>query len=459
MKNKQLEEDSILSLLLKFSLPAIVGMLVQSTYNIVDRIFIGRYLGAIALSGVGVAYPVMTITNAFGMFVSMGTAARISIALGKGDKAKAEKILGNAFILVLFFAFILTILGLIFINPILIAFGGNEVTLPYAKDYLRIILVGTVVQNLSIGLNRSIAAEGNPKLSMYTMLIGAVVNTILDPIFIFYFNMGVKGAAYATVISQIISTIWVLYHFTSSRSIVKLKLSNIRVNIKIVISILSIGMSPFAMNIAASVVQLLYNVNLSKYGDYTYIAAYSIINSIILIFITPIFGINQGAQPIIGYNYGAKNYSRVKKSITLSSLGATLLMVLAFGIIQLFPQEIIHIFDKDNESLLQITTEGIRLVTLMLPIIGFQMTISNTFQAMGKASVSMFLALLRQVIILIPLIIFLPKWYGVKGIWLSTPISDAAAALITAYYMINLYKDLRKKDITKNLKATELQVG
>lgn len=296
-KQKRLGEEKISKLLRIFSVPAIVGMIVNTLYNIIDRMYIGNIkgVGQLAITGVGITMPIMTIILAFGMLVGIGTAARVSLKLGEHNKESAEKHLGNAFTLIVIISILITIIGLIFLNPILRVFGTSNATEIYAREYMQIIFVGTIVSMLSFGLNHSIRSDGNPKIAMFSMLIGALTNIILDPIFIFALGMGVKGAAIATVISQTVTTIWILYYFTKGSSIIKLKLCNLRLDKAIIISIFSIGMSPFSMQVAASIVQVLANNSLKEYGGDLAIGAMTIVSSISMIFLMPIFGLNQGS--------------------------------------------------------------------------------------------------------------------------------------------------------------------
>jgi putative MATE family efflux protein len=433
---------SIKKLLLEFSIPAIIGMLVNALYNIVDRIFIGKIegIGNYALTGVGITMPISTVIMAFSMLVGIGNAATISIRLGQKRREEAEKSLGNAFILTIISAVMLTIVGLLFIDKLLYLFGASENTILYAKQYINIILIGTIFNMLAFSMNHAIRAEGNPRRAASTMLIGAVLNTILDPIFIFVFGWGVQGAALATIISQLVSAIWVLSYFIKSQSSLKLKASNMKLQKDIILSIFSIGMSPFSMQLAASVVSIVANNSLKTYGGDLAIGAMTVINSITMIFLMPIFGINQGAQPIIGYNYGAKYYKRVKDTLKYAAFAATVIVLIGFMLVELFPASIIKTFN-DDPKLVDTGIYGIRIFLSMLPLVGFQIISTNYFQSIGKAKVSMFLSLLRQVILLIPLYLILPYFFELKGVWLAGPIADATASIITAIF---LFREMRK---------------
>ncbi len=455
-KQKRLGEEKITKLLLTFSIPAIVGMMVNTLYNIIDRMYIGHIPGSgqLAITGVGITMPIMTIILAFGMLVGIGTAARVSIKLGQHDKKSAEKHLGNAFTLIIIISLIITIFGLIFLDPILSIFGASINTEIYARQYMQIIFIGTIVNMLSFGLNHSIRSDGSPKIAMLSMLIGAITNIVLDPIFIFVLGMGVRGAAIATVISQVLTTIWIIQYFTKGKSIIKLRKENLFLERVTVLSIFSIGMSPCSMQIAASIVQVLANNSLKEYGGDLAIGAMTIISSISMIFLMPIFGLNQGSQPIIGYNYGAKKYHRVKETVKYGSIIATMIVVLGWVIVQFAPDILIKIFNKDPE-LVKIATNGIRIYLFMLPVIGFQVISSNYFQSIGKAKISMFLSLLRQVILLIPCLLILPNIFELNGIWLSGPISDGISSLITGILFYNSVKKLKevKEDELEQVEA------
>ena len=447
-KQKRLGEEPILKLLLSFSIPAIVGMVVNTLYNIIDRMYIGRIegIGPLALTGVGITMPIMTIILAFGMLVGIGTAARVSLKLGEHNKDSAEEHLGNAFTLIIIISIAITILGLMFLDPILGVFGASENTEIYARQYMQIIFIGTIVNMLSFGLNHSIRSDGSPKVAMLSMLIGAITNIILDPVFIFGFGMGVRGAAIATVISQILTTVWILQYFTVGKSIIKLKMNNLKLKLPIIISIFSIGMSPFSMQLAASVVQVLANNSLKEYGGDLAIGAMTIISSVSMIFLMPIFGINQGSQPIIGYNYGAKQYDRVKETVKYGAIAATIIVVIGWIVTQSAPQVLIAIFNNDPE-LVGIATNGIKIYLLIMPLVGFQVISSNYFQSIGKAKISMFLSLLRQVILLIPCILILPKIFGLNGIWLSGAVCDGLSSLITGIIFFYSVKKLKIEEV------------
>lgn len=463
MKNTQdmLGKDSIGKLLFKYSVPAIIGMLVNALYNIVDKIFIGNIpgVGATAISGVGVTTPIMTIMLAFSMLVGIGAVTTISIKLGQGKRDEAEKIVGNAITLSIIVAVILTIVGVLFVDEILGVFGASTESLVYAKAYINIIFIGCIFNVMSFVLNSMIRGDGNPKLAAATMIIGCLTNIVLDAVFIFVFNMGIEGAALATIISQGVTTFVGLQYYLSGKSNLKLKKENMKLKISLVVSILAIGCSPFTMQLATSLVQIMSNIVLKVYGGDIAIGAMTTIFSIMLMFYMPLFGLNQGMQPIIGYNYGAKNYNRAKKAFLMSLAIGTGILVLGSCLIQIAPQVAIRMFSKDKELMKQ-AINGIRIYGLMLPIIGISIMGSNFMQSIGKAKVAMILSLLRQVIILIPMILILPKYFELNGVWMSQPVSDLLSTIITALVIVREFKSYKKEiaqgGVTKVNKTKEV---
>lgn len=439
---QQLGEEKIGKLLLQFSIPAIIGMLVNGLYNIVDRIFVGRGVGDLALSGIAVSYPITMAMMAFGMLIGFGATAVISIRLGQQRREEAERILGNAFVLLVGISLFITVVCYVFMDALLMAMGTSPEVLPYARDFITVLLIGVVFMGVGFGLNNIIRAEGNPRIAMYTMILGAVLNTVLNPIFIFGLHMGIKGSALATVIAQAVTAIWVMYYFLSSRSMLKLRLRNFRLEWVLVRDMLAIGLSPFAMQLVGSLVTVFLNKSLLTYGGDLAIAALGIITSVVMLIFMPIFGIGQGAQPIMGYNFGARNYARVKRTLKLAVISAMAVMTMGFVVVELFPEAIFRLF-SNNPDLIQMGAGGMRVYLLMLPVVGFQVTVTNYFQATGKPRKSLFLSLSRQLIFLLPLIWILPKFFGLAGIWMAAPLSDLAAVVLTAVW---LAKDLKQLD-------------
>ena len=444
-KSVALGEQKIRTLLWDYSVPAIIGMVVNALYNVVDSIFVGQGVGEIGLIAVTIAFPLMMILMAVGMFVGLGAAALVSIRLGEQDKAGAELILGNALTMVIGLVIITTAGALWYLEPLLLLLGTTPDVLPYAKSFMTIILAGSVFMHVSFGLNGIIRAQGDPKTALLTMLIGAVLNTILNPLFIFGLHWGIEGSAWATVFSQAVATVWVLTYFIKGSGTLKLKRRYLAVRSEVVISIAKIGMAPFLLQIGNSLVIVVLNFSLLNYGGALAIAAFGIINRVLMLMLMPVMGISQGAQPIIGYNYGAGNYRRVIDTVKLAILAASGLCLFGFICVQLLDVHIIRLFNG-NQELVQLGSDGLRLFLLMLPIIGFQIISANYFQAVGKAGYAIVFNLLRQIILLIPLIYILPKFWGLTGIWLAGPISDVGAALLTGIFMLRELKSLASRE-------------
>lgn len=444
-RSKQLGEGEVLPLLVKFSIPAIIGMMVNALYNLVDRIFVGHGVGPVGLTAITISFPLMIIMMAFAMLIGVGANTLISIRLGQQKKEEAEQIVGNAFLLLVIISIVITAGGLFFMNPLLKLFGASEEAMPYAREFLTIILMGGIFQNIGFGMNNFIRGEGNPKIAAATMIIGAVVNTILNPIFIFVLGLGIRGSALATVISQAVSAAWVLYYFLGGKSLLKLQRKNLKIVGSIVGSILAIGSAPFAMQLAASVLSTILNHELVTYGSDIAVAAMGTVNSLSMLILMPIFGINQGAQPIIGYNYGAHNYDHVKKTLKYATIGATVVVLLGFVVTQLFPRQLISLFGESDEALIDVGARALRFFLAMLPIIGFQIVGANYFQAVGKPKQAMILSLSRQVLVLIPALLILPRFFELDGVFLAGPVADFVSSVITAIWLLWELKHLNAK--------------
>jgi len=440
-RSKTLGEEKISTLLWRFSLPAIVGMVVNALYNVVDSVFVGHGVGEIGLAAVTIAFPIMIVLMGFGMLVGVGAAAVVSLRIGENNQHEAEKIVGNAFTLAAILSVTLSAGLLLFLDPILISLGAQPTVLPYARDFTRIILWGSIFMYISFGLNSIVRAEGNPKMAMLTVLLSAGLNIMLNPLFIFVFHLGISGSALATVVSQGVSAVWVLAYFVGNKSLLKLHFGNLVLDWGIVRSIFEIGLSPFLMQIAASVVTVLFNYSLLAYGGELAVASIGIINRIAMLMLMPIFGLSQGLQPIIGYNYGAKNYARVTETLKIGIYAATLFSVIGFFLVQRFAQQIIMLFN-DNPELIRVGAHGMRLQLCMLPVIGFQIIGANYFQAVGKAGYAIVLSMSRQVIILIPLLLLLPGLWGLHGAWLASPIADFASAALTGIFLVREFRKL-----------------
>ena len=445
-KDDRLGTEPLGKLMASLALPAVAAQLINLLYNIVDRIYIGHIkgYGDVALTGVGVTFPIIMLIAAFSAFAGMGGAPLASIQLGKKDYQKAEKILGNSAGMMVLFSIVLTIGFLVFKTPILYAFGASDATIGYAEDYITIYLFGTIFVQLALGLNTFISGQGAAKTAMLSVLIGAVINICLDPVFIFALDMGVKGAALATVISQAVSAVWVVRFLVSGNSVIRLKISNMRLEGKIVRNIASLGISPFIMQSTESLVNITLNTGLQKYGGDLYVGTMSIMTSVMQMIVIPVQGITQGVQPIISYNYGAGNKKRVVG--TFSRLigicfGATLVLA---GVAVLAPEVYASIFTSKRE-LVELTSQVMPVYFIGLTIFGIQSACQSTFLALGQAKVSVLIALLRKVILLIPLAILLPKWMGVMGIYRAEPIADVTSVVVTSILFIFTMKKILPK--------------
>ena len=454
-ESKELGTERIIKLIIKFSIPAVIGMLVNALYSVVDRIFIGRGVGSLALSGVAVTFPITNIIMGIAMLVGTGAGAVVSIKLGQKRVKEAEKILGNAYVLTILIPIAVSIVGLLFLDPILVLFGASAETMPYAKQFATILLAGAVLQNVGFGLNPIIRSEGDPKTAMKTMLIGAALNFIFNPIFIFVFKMGVVGSALATIISQAVCSIWIFIYFTRGKSLLKLKKVNMKLDRQIVLQILAIGVSPFIMQVAASFVTVIINTSLIKYGGDLAVGAYSLIMCIGTLIIMPILGVNQGTQPIIGYNYGANKIDRVKKTLLFGIIIDTVIAIIGWLAGQLFPAQIIRIFNSTDTKLIKIGSNGLAIFLVMMFIVGSQTACVNYFQSIGKAKISMFLSILRQVVLLIPLVLILPHFFQLNGIWIAGPVSDLLSSLVA--YVFILYEMKNLKQFGENSQANNLE--
>lgn len=439
-----LENEGIGSLLLKLSFPAAVGMIVQALYNVVDAIFVGRGVGPMGIAGIAISFPIQILIMAVSQMVGIGASSIISRSLGAKDKEKAEKTLGNAFSLSLLIGLLITIFGLLFIDFLLNAFGSTETILPFAKDYMRVILFGTIFTTFGMALNSVVRAEGNAKIAMWTMLIGAISNIILDPVFIFVFHMGIKGAAIATVISQFITFIWLLIYYLSGKSVMRVFIKNFKIDFFIAKETFAIGLSSFIRQVTASLMVAILNHVLAFYGGDIAITIYGLVNRLASFALMPTFGIAQGFQPVAGFSYGAKRYDRTKQSIYLASIGASLVAFGGFLIMELFPSQLVSLFTTD-QSLINMTVTPLRLVVSMFPLVGFLSIVATLFQAIGKALQAFILSMARQIIFLIPLVLILPKFFNLPGVWYSFPIADFLTALVSFFYLIPEIRKLNLK--------------
>ena len=407
--------DRLANLLLRYAIPSIIAMTSSSLYNIIDSIFIGHGVGALAISGLAITLPLMNIASAFGSMVGIGAAAIISIRLGEGNRTAAENTLGNVVLLNILIGMLFMIVSLLFLDPILYFFGASEQTIGYARDFMQIILAGAVVTHMYLGLNEVLRASGYPQKAMFIMLTAVAVNCILNPLFIFGFGWGIRGSACATVIAQMTALSVSLHHFLNRESFLHFKQGIFRLRRKIVDGIISIGLAPFLLHVCASIVA----------------------------------GLNQGMQPIVGYNYGAKQYTRVLKTLGMTIFCAVCATTAGFLMGQLFPRQVAMLFvganDAHSAELIGVARQGLRTVLMVFPIVGFQIVTSNFFQYIGKPKKAIFMSLTRQMLFLVPLLILLPRHFGAMGVWLSMPIADSTASILAAVLLYYQVRDLRRK--------------
>ena len=444
-RSEEMRDKSIRRLLWNFSLPAIVGMMVNALYNVIDRIFVGRGVGSLAIAATTVAFPIMIILMAVSILIGVGATALISIRLGEQKKEDAEKIAGNALTMLILLPTIFAIIFFIFSEPVLIAFGASAEVLPYAQEFTKIIMLGAFLGSISMGANNFIRAEGNPKVAMYTQLLGAGVNVILNYTFIFELGLGIKGSALATVLYQLISSIWVLGYFFTGRSLVKIRVKNLLPQWPILASIMAIGFAPFAMQVAASIQQVILNNILTAYGGDIALSAIGIVMSIATLLFMPVLGVAQGAQPIIGFNYGAQQYKRVRETYKMAVWAGTGIALTGYLALHIWPEQLAGLFSNGDTALTALTTHAMLIYLALIPIVGFQVVSATYFQAVGKARQAAILSLSRQVLFIIPLLLILPRFWGVEGVWRAAPIADFLAVGLSAalmyYEMRNLKKD------------------
>lgn len=433
-------------LLKKFALPAIIAMTASSLYNMVDSIFIGHGVGAYAISGIAVTFPLMNLASALGMLVGVGASTMISVLLGQKNYTVANRVLGNVVSLGAIIGISFTIVTLLFLDPILYFFGASENTITYARDYMQIILAGNVVTHTYLGLNNLLRATGEPKKAMGATLFTVVFNTILDPIFIFWFGMGVKGAAVATILAQTFALAWIIYEFNRKDRLVRFEHGIFSIDTRIARDSLAIGMAPFLMNTAACMIVIVLNKQMMRFGGDLAIGAYGIVNRISFLFIMIVLGLNQGMQPIAGYNYGARNYTRVREVFRKTVKYGIIVMTAGFVIGLLIPKVAVSVFTTDTE-LIRLSAIGLSITVLMFPADGFQIVTSNFFQSMGMAGKAIVLSLSRQIIFLLPCIFLLPHMFAeapIYGVWASFPVSDLLATVLAAVMLKGLVSKFDK---------------
>lgn len=446
--SEALGKASIGSLLFKLSAPAIIAQIVNMLYNLVDRIYIGHIPeeGAKALTGIGLTIPIIMLTSAFSSLIGMGGAPRASIKMGEGKNDEAENILGNSVTSLIVISIVMSSIIYIFREELLYVFGASDVTINYAIKYINIYLLGTIFVQFSLGLNPFISAQGFAKTSMITVVIGAILNIILDPIFIYFFEMGIAGAALATIISQAVSCLWVLRFLTSKKSTLRIKKNYLKIKKEVLIPVMALGLSPFIMQSTESLLNIVFNSSLQKYGGDIYVGAMTILSTIMQIIIFPLTGLTQGAQPIIGYNFGAKNFDRVKKTFKILMIGSVIFTGLFWLIVLLKPELLIMIFTKDTE-LINMTRKYMPIYLGAIIVMGAQVACQQTFLSLGQAKISIFLTVFRKLILLIPFIYILPRFFNEKvfAVFLAEPISDVIAALTTVITFSIAFKKIIKE--------------
>ncbi len=443
----ELGDKRIRDLLMQYAVPAIIAMTASSLYNMVDSIYIGHIkdVGSYAISGLAVTFPLMNLATALGTLVGVGASTILSMLLGQRNYKAANKVLLNEVLLNIIIGVAFSVVTLSFLDPILTFFGASPNTLPFARDYMVIILLGNVITHLYFGLNNMVRASGNPKLAMGLTVFTVVSNTIMDPIFIFVLDMGIKGAAIATVLCQLMALIYTAKYFFNQKNYLRLpnSLRDYKLDLRIAKDSLTIGMGPFLMNSAACIVTLFINQQMLKYGGDLAIGAYGIVNRISFFFIMINMGFNQGMQPIAGYNFGARKYTRVKRVFKLTVICATIVSCVGFVVSEFMPNLAVTLFTNDPE-LKELADKGLRITNLAFPLVGFQMVATNFFQSLGMVHKSILLSLSRQLLFLVPLIYFLPVFFGHHGVWMSFPIADTAAIVLSTILLLSLFRKFRK---------------
>ncbi|MGP1472689.1 MAG: MATE family efflux transporter [Prevotella intermedia] len=431
-------------LLAQYALPAIIAMTAASLYNIIDRVFIGQVVGPMAISGLAITFPFMILAAAFGAAVGVGAATTISVKLGQKDYESAENTLGNTITLNLIIGLAFGGICLLFLDPILRFFGASDTTLPYARDFMQIILAGNVFSHMYFGMNAVLRAASKPRMAMFATIFTVAMNILLDAVFILWWHWGIKGAAFATVISQVLALCWQMKLFSNKNELLHLKRGIYKLKANLVRNIISIGISPFLMNACACVIVIFINNQLVKFGGDIAVGAYGIANSIAMIFIMFVIGLNQGMQPIAGYNYGAQQYSRMMRVVKLSIITAICIMLTGWTLAMFAPYYCARMFTKDPE-LIKGSIKAIQIIMMMYPFIGCQMVITNFFQCIGKVKISIFLSLSRQLLFLLPLLVLLPNFYGINGVWASMPTSDLISVIVAISIMTVYLRRFKKE--------------
>lgn len=438
-----LDTESISKLLFKYSLPAIISMTAASLYNMVDSIFIGRGVGALAISGLAITLPVMNLASAFGSLVGVGASTLVSVKLGQRDYKTANLAFGNAVTLNCIIGVIFTVLGLIFMDSVLTFFGASEQTLPFAREYMQVIISGNIITHVYFGMNDNLRASGYPKKAMIATLTAVGVNCILDPLFIFGFGWGIRGAAIATIMSQAIALCFVIRHYARKDSVLHFQKGIYKLHKGMPKNIFSVGLAPFLLNVCNCCIVIIINKSFYHYGGDYAVGAYGIVNRLMFFVVMIVLGFNQGMQPLVGYNYGAKLYPRVVKILKLTTVCALFITTTGFLVAQIFPKQIVGLFTQHQE-LKELSVHGLRIATLVFPLIGAPMVIANFFQAIRKPGKAIFLSLTRQVIFLIPLLLTLPLFFGITGVWASIPASDFISVIVATILVSKQIKAFNK---------------
>ncbi|HOZ46668.1 MAG TPA: MATE family efflux transporter [Candidatus Hydrogenedentes bacterium] len=442
-RRHELRDERIARLLLKYSTPAVLAMFTNSLYNLVDTIFVGRGAGTLALAGLAIAFPIQMFILAIAQVVGIGSASLISRSLGAGDQRKAERTAGTSFATVAVLSALLATFGLLFLNPIIRLFGATPTVLPYTADYLSIILLGSFFFAFAVSSNNIVRAEGNAKVAMISMMLGAGVNIALDPVFIFGFGMGIRGAAIATVIAQFTSFVFLVGYFWRGNTLLRIRRQDLVPDLSVLPEVFAVGSSSFGRVAAGSVMSVVLNNSIAHYGGDVHLAILGIVHRVILFVLMPQFGLVQGLLPIIGFNYGARNTGRVKEAIGHGILAATVMSTLGFVLLMGFPKIIFGLFSRDVELI----GEGaciMRVIVIAMPVIGFQAVGAGLFQAIGKAGPALFLSMSRQVLFLVPLILVIPLWLQLAGIWVSFPLADGLSACVTAGWVLSEMRQLNR---------------
>ncbi|PID94928.1 MAG: MATE family efflux transporter [Bacteroidales bacterium] len=449
MNNKclELEKESVGKLLIRYAIPSIIATATSAIYNITDSIFIGQGVGTDALAGITISFPLLILSFAFGLLIGVGASALLSIRLGQKDYESANLILGNVVVMSIVVAIVFAIISIPFLKQILLVFGASSKTLSYAYEFTLIMTLGNVITYLYFGLNSLIRALGKPLISMNATISTVVINVVLNYIFIFVFDWGIKGSAFATLISQLLVLMWQIYYLQKPESILQFKRGIYRLNRTIVLESFSIGLSPFFLNVAGTVIIILINRGMLAYGGDLSVGAYGIVNRVSMLFILIVVGLNQGMQPIAGYNYGAKRFDRVLEVLKKSMLVATAITTIGFLVAELLPNQIANLFTTDKILIARVE-RGIRIVFLIYPLIGFQMVATTLFQSIGKTRQAIFLSLVRQVVFLIPLLLILPKFFHINGVWFAMPISDAISIVFSTTLLV---REMKKLKVSSNI--------